>query len=29
MIIKEGFHLGPVQNQKQMDLFEGFFGSKR
>ena len=29
MIIKEGFHLGPVQNQKQMDLFEGFFGSRR
>lgn len=29
MIIKEGFHLGPVQNQPQMDFFEEFFKSKR
>lgn len=29
MIIKEGFHLGPVQNQPQMDFFEAFFKSKR
>lgn len=29
MIIHEGFHLDNVQNQKQMDLFEDFFKSKR
>lgn len=29
MIIKEGFHLGPVQNQKEMNLFEDFFKSRR
>ena len=29
MIIKEGFHLGPVQNRPQMDFFEAFFKSKR
>ena len=29
MIMKEGLHLGPVQNQKQMDFFEKFFNEKR
>ena len=29
MIMKEGLHLGPVQNQKQMDFFEKFFKEKR
>ena len=29
MIMKEGFHLAPVQNQKQMDFFEEFFQAKR
>ncbi len=29
MIMKEGLHLGPVQNQKQMDFFEEFFKAKR
>ena len=29
MIMHEGFHLGPVQNQKQMDFFEDFFKAKR
>ena len=29
MIMKEGFHLGPVQNQRQMDFFEKFFKEKR
>lgn len=28
MIMKEGLHLGPVQNQKQMDFFEKFFKEK-
>jgi len=27
--MKEGLHLGPVQNQKQMDFFEKFFKEKR
>lgn len=26
--MKEGLHLGPVQNQKQMDFFEKFFKEK-
>ncbi len=29
MIMKEDFHLAPVQNQKQMDFFEEFFQAKR
>ena len=29
MIMHEGFHLDNVQNQKQMDLFENFFKSRR
>lgn len=29
MIMHEGFHLDKVQNQKQMDLFEDFFKSRR
>ncbi len=29
MIMKEGFHLGPVQNQEQQDFFEDFFEAKR
>ena len=29
MIMKEGLHLGPVQNQEQMDFFEEFFKAKR
>ncbi len=29
MIMKDGFTLGPVQNQEQMDFFEDFFKARR
>lgn len=29
MVMKNGFHLAPVQNQKQMDFFEAYFKAKR